>query len=414
VRGIQSTHLDADTAYNGQRAALNISGVGHREIERGYVVTCPELAPFSKARGRARAVDCLFDFTALFPGSRKIRNRLLKVHHLTDEALAVVRLAGGEAGPGGRAWGRLLLRKPMLMLNGDRFIVRDPSINATIGGGTVFVPYLSRDAACGVTRTAWPASGSTTAADAIVTLLAGRAGFDVATLGLMLNLRPSELQGLVAACGIASFLGEYVVNVEKVRAIEQAVKGALAAFHSGRPGEAGMGEDALYAVVRHLLAGMPKAASAGLFREVLSGLAAGGAVKRQGRLYGLAAHRPALAGADARIERALMALFSDGLRAPARDEISGLGFPKGDVARVMAYLQRTGAVVRIREGTYLPGGVVEEARVKLEAYIKANGGIKAARFRDLIGCGRKLAIEILEYFDSARVTLRSGDVRTLR
>ena len=50
----------------------------------------------------------------------------------------------------------------------------------------------------------------------------------------------------------------------------------------------------------------------------------------------------------------------------------------------------------------------------MTGHIKAKHGIKAAEFRDIMGCGRKLAIEILEYFDKERVTLRNGDVRTLR
>jgi selenocysteine-specific elongation factor len=51
---------------------------------------------------------------------------------------------------------------------------------------------------------------------------------------------------------------------------------------------------------------------------------------------------------------------------------------------------------------------------KLMDHMQSRACIKASEFRDLLGCGRKLAIEILEYFDKSRVTLRKGDVRTLR
>jgi selenocysteine-specific elongation factor len=44
----------------------------------------------------------------------------------------------------------------------------------------------------------------------------------------------------------------------------------------------------------------------------------------------------------------------------------------------------------------------------------ADGGIAAARFRDRIGVGRKLAIQILEFFDASGVTRRTGDVHHLR
>ena len=37
-----------------------------------------------------------------------------------------------------------------------------------------------------------------------------------------------------------------------------------------------------------------------------------------------------------------------------------------------------------------------------------------ARFRDLIGTSRKYAVPLLEWFDAAGITIRNGDVRTLR
>jgi len=39
--------------------------------------------------------------------------------------------------------------------------------------------------------------------------------------------------------------------------------------------------------------------------------------------------------------------------------------------------------------------------------------VTAASFRDQIGSGRKVAIQILEFFDRAGVTVRNGDLRTL-
>jgi len=421
VRGIQSTHLDASVVSAGQRAALNISGVGHRDMERGFVLAAPELAAFVSARSRTRVVDCLFEFTAAFPAGRNIKNRLFKLHHMTDETLAALQLSGrGELTPGAgqMAWGRLILRKPLLMLRGDRFILRDPSVNSTVGGGIVFVPYLSREAARGVTRTAFPdradARAVTDDAGALKTLLSGRPAFEKRTLSLMLNLTEDRLDKLINGYSGAIAVGGYVVGAKKAVEMERAITGSLSAFHGNRPDEAGCGDEAVLALVRPVFAGLSKQLTDGLFKELLSGLASKGSVMRAQGLVRLASHRAALSGVDARIEEALLKLFTSGMRPPLPEEIAGLGFKKEDVARVMAYLQRSGVVVRIKEGAWVSSEAIGEAREKLTAYIKAHGVIKAAEFRDLIGCGRKLAIEILEYFDRERVTLRSGDDRTLR
>ena len=43
-----------------------------------------------------------------------------------------------------------------------------------------------------------------------------------------------------------------------------------------------------------------------------------------------------------------------------------------------------------------------------------DGKITAALFRDRIGTGRKLAIQILEFFDAGAITRRAGDAHHLR
>ena len=50
----------------------------------------------------------------------------------------------------------------------------------------------------------------------------------------------------------------------------------------------------------------------------------------------------------------------------------------------------------------------------LKEKVEKSGSVSAAEFRDILGCGRKLAIEMLEYFDRMKITVRKGDTRTLR
>ena len=60
-------------------------------------------------------------------------------HSGTAEIEAEVRLLEGTAPmrPGSRAYARLVLREPALLLPGDRFIIRMFSPVVTIGGGVV-------------------------------------------------------------------------------------------------------------------------------------------------------------------------------------------------------------------------------------------------------------------------------------
>lgn len=71
----------------------------------------------------------------------------------------------------------------------------------------------------------------------------------------------------------------------------------------------------------------------------------------------------------------------------------------GEFVRVGAHLYRGAQIAAIRE--------------RLEAELRAQGRMSAARFRDLIGTSRKYAIPLLQYFDRRGITVRSGDDRTL-
>ena len=68
-----------------------------------------------------------------------------------------------------------------------------------------------------------------------------------------------------------------------------------------------------------------------------------------------------------------------------------------------------GEPVRPEDASWMEG-----ARSRLEGYLSDNEDISAGEFRDLLGITRKHAIPILEYFDTARITLRVGDKRVLR
>jgi selenocysteine-specific elongation factor len=79
-----------------------------------------------------------------------------------------------------------------------------------------------------------------------------------------------------------------------------------------------------------------------------------------------------------------------------------------------AYLERAGRLVRLGDGLAVGGQAYAEARELLLAECEATGSITLARFRDLIGGGRKQAQLLLERFDADGLTRRVGDERVLR
>jgi selenocysteine-specific elongation factor len=79
-----------------------------------------------------------------------------------------------------------------------------------------------------------------------------------------------------------------------------------------------------------------------------------------------------------------------------------------------AYLEQQGRLVRLGDGLVLGVAAYEEARRLLVAECEAEGSITLARFRDLVGAGRRAAQQILERFDTDGLTRRVGETRVLR
>jgi selenocysteine-specific elongation factor len=79
-----------------------------------------------------------------------------------------------------------------------------------------------------------------------------------------------------------------------------------------------------------------------------------------------------------------------------------------------AYLEREGKLVRLGDGLAVSAVAFEVAKHLAVEECERAGSITLARFRDLIGGGRKQAQLLLERLDSDGVTRRVGDERVLR
>jgi selenocysteine-specific elongation factor len=79
-----------------------------------------------------------------------------------------------------------------------------------------------------------------------------------------------------------------------------------------------------------------------------------------------------------------------------------------------AFLEREGKLVRVGDGLAVATPAYEHAKSLLVEECDLKGSITLARFRDLIGGGRKQAQLLLERFDADGITRRVGDERVLR
>jgi selenocysteine-specific elongation factor len=129
-----------------------------------------------------------------------------------------------------------------------------------------------------------------------------------------------------------------------------------------------------------------------------------------------------LAGVERRGARIYLpgAVATLGARSGAAEELEARLAESGftplpvDDPELGAFLERERRLVRLGDGLAIGAKAFEEAKQLLLAECEESGSITLARFRDLLGTGRKPAQLLLERFDAHGITRRVGDERVLR
>ena len=93
---------------------------------------------------------------------------------------------------------------------------------------------------------------------------------------------------------------------------------------------------------------------------------------------------------------------------------AGMRATKVEDAELARFLEAQGRLVRLGPEHAISAAAFEQAREALVTECSSTGEITLARFRDLVGTGRRDAQLLLERFDRDVVTRRVGDARVLR
>jgi selenocysteine-specific elongation factor len=143
-----------------------------------------------------------------------------------------------------------------------------------------------------------------------------------------------------------------------------------------------------------------------------------GTVIHSGPWLHLPEHRIILSTADQDIWSLLTPLLLNNMFQPprVRDLAQALEIGEARMRLLLQQLAAMGQVYKVAHDHYFMPQSVDRllAIVREIAAIQPDGSVTAALFRDRIGTGRKLAIQILEYFDASAVTRRAGDTHYLR
>jgi selenocysteine-specific elongation factor len=193
--------------------------------------------------------------------------------------------------------------------------------------------------------------------------------------------------------------------------LKRALLATLDAFHKDNPDLAGIGLERMRMALEPRL-------PAPAFMAMLQSLARANAVALDGAWVRLPAHAVRLTPADEKLWSRIRPMLgaAERFRPPrVRDIAVAIEAPEAEIRRLLKLVARMGQVDEIvPDHFFLRQAVAEMVEIASNLAMHAKEGqFIAAQFRDRLDNGRKVAIQILEFFDRHGVTLRRGDLRRM-
>lgn len=397
IRGLQSHRTKRDVAQPGSRVAVNVTGLDKEELARGQVLT---------AEGVVRPT-LLVDvaYRQLATAERPLRhNSEVKLFVGAAEVVARARVLGqADIAPGHTGWVQFALRDPIAVLRGDRFIIRQPSPPATIGGGEVLDAHPGRQhrrfrpevvARLRTLEQGTPGDLLLQKLQRLEPITAVKfqreAGLDAAQF--------EEALAEVLADGRAKQVEQTLLSRGRYQALLGEMAQLVRQYHAQNPLRLGMPREEIRSRLK---------LTAALFTPLLAQSSL--VVVRGGALVCEPDHTVRFTAAqEARIATLRQQLAHAGVQSPSVKEVQAA------VGEDVYYaLVDMGELVPLNESVVYATADYQALVGQITAYLQAHGATSTADVRDLLNASRKYVIALLEHLDEQKITRRTADLREL-
>jgi selenocysteine-specific elongation factor len=404
IRGVQVHGAASEQASAGQRTALNLAGVQTEDLARGMTLAAPGLLEPTQRVGVQ---------LSLLKDAKSLKNRArVHLHAFTAETIAEVALYDAtELKPGATGFAQLRTAEPLLLLPGDRLILRQFSPVVTIGGAVVLdsFPPARQKGDTAVAALNIFASGNTQSALLVRIARRGNEGLAVSGAVREMGLKESAIKPLVSRLVQEKQViqtADRLVSAEAFAKTKQNALTVLDAFHKANPLVAGISKEEL----REKLD-----LNQTVLEVVLSQLVGEKKIEIAGEQVRLVGRGVALKDDEAKAKEQIERAFSEaGLRVPFMKEVlAKLPVDSARAHKLVTLLLRDRVLIKLADDLVFHQSALQGLRQTMTQYKATSTKIDVGKFKDLIGVTRKYAIPLLEYLDQQRVTRRVGDERII-
>jgi selenocysteine-specific elongation factor len=390
VRGIQHHNAPVAMATAGQRIALALSNVEVGEVARGSIIVADDSwIPASR-------IDA--DITLLDP-SVEIGPRTRLRFHLgtSDVGARITRPVKYDGGDHLRFLATVVLDEELLLRAGDRFVLRLPSPEATIGGGRVVDPLPPR-------RRKHTTRVDESLADSLRRMAAesGVDGLQSDVLPVRLGLSPIDAEHLRRESPLIEIRSR-LYDPRVLDEIEEACADAIFHHVENYPLEPGVKVEWLRSHSR---------APADVIDYVVNRLERTGRIevdrafaRPSGWTAKLSDHQQSIA------DGIMHEICLNETEPPAVSELES-AYGK-EVPGLLRYLARKGELIKVSDDRYYSPKAVESMFAKLRAILEPGRIYTPAELKEVLGVSRKYLIPFLEFCDISGVTDRKAEGRSL-
>jgi selenocysteine-specific elongation factor len=410
VRGIQVHGNMMSHAVAGQRTAVNLQGVDLTQVERGMVITVPNVF---------RATQILDVRLQLLPGARPLKNMIkVRFHQGTIEVLARVALLGQDIlAPGESAYAQLRLDGPVFCLHGDAFIIRQFSPTITIGGGTILHPNPSKHKTTDKRSIrALQELDNGSLSERIPVLLEAdvKRAMNLNQLNSLLGLPGPNL---VKICSTIVESGKLImlpapapilVLPSTVESLKKETLAQIRGFHNENPLQKGISKEELR---KRIFDDVPLE----VFRYCLEGLAENQELSFQEDMVSLHGREVQLTAEGEQLREKIEAFFqSSGYQPPRVSELqSALGTDYEETRRIYFWMIKEKILVKLSDDLVYHRKTLDKIKAQIKGKYAPGVKFGVADFKQLFDLTRKHAIPLLEYLDREKFTRRQGNDRIL-
>lgn len=411
IRGIQNHDAAAESVHRGQRAAINLAGVHHLEINRGdELCAVDHLVPSTLMTVKLHLINRI---------NKPLKDRTrIRFHIGTAELLGNIRLLESNSiEPGGSCLAQVYLNEPAVAVWKQPFVIRRQSPVETIGGGRVLQPnakrikkateldlkmirdlsshdpmlrasasaYLSNDLSW--TPAEWSRSAGIVDIDEVYQQLKDS--------GVLIEIKVSLTRSVI-------------IHRDRFQGLADRVLKTLERLHKLQPLRFNHPRSALENEFAYL-------EQSELLDLVIDELNKQKKVNANVNTIGLVGYGPKLSkGQKALLEELVAKVKSAGLKTPSADElVKSAKKNKESVAELLDLASENGELVKVSDDLYFHADVISDTRQRLEEEIGKANGLTMSEIRQILDTSRKYAIPLCEYFDNVGFTVRDGDKRLL-